>query len=1669
MFTLDEPRRRPAPQTRARRSARWLVCALFVAFGGVALAASSTAATDYTFTGAGGAWSTGSNWAGGVAPVSPAGTLSLPASSCSSTACPSTTDDISGLSASTLSIQEPSVTSGSPPTGWYLEGTDSLTLTSGLIDSLTQQTGPLSFDATRIGLPISLGAANTWTVDGSAVVLGDGGVSGNQSLAINLAHGGSVDFNGASNEVGALTINGSGTQEFVTVESDLNGTNGHAVALNGAALSGSSTPGATAAIGALATSNGASVSPASNGTSAFLSAASAAFDPSSSADFTITGSGTTAGTDYDQLISTGAINLAGAQLSISDGVGGGSECPTPLNGGNVYTLVSATGTLSGTFANAPDGALIADACNSSTSYRINYHESGSPQTVTATVTGTPPPTHNLSVSLVGGGSGSLASTPAGISCPGTCSHDYTTGTVVTLTATPDSGWTFAGWSGGGCSGTGTCQVTMSSDQTVTATFTGPTLGVSLAGLGSGTVTSSPAGISCPAGACSHEYAAGTVVTLTAAAASGSTFTGWSGAGCSGTATCQVAMNTDQTVTATFTTVSHTLVVSLAGDGSGTVTGSGIACQGTCSRSYPAGTTVTLIATPGSGSAFTSWSGAGSSGADCRAARTRTVAMDSDQTVTATFGASADLTWCGIQGGSWSSGDNWVGGSVPSGTVGTLVFPATSCTSQVNGSGGLCTGSDDVSGLTASRLDLVSPTSPPAPAAEGWLISGGNALTLTSGLSTALQSTAAGASYLGVDLGIPIHLGAPNTWTIGGFQTNFAGDLSGAPQPLTINLSDLGIVGLEGASNEVGPVTINGPSNTGSPQFDGVMLGNPTNTGDLNGTDGQPVTVNSSGLSGAGAIGPLTTNGGALTAGRFQCHPSCSPGALAVHGAMSLHGGSVAFPDLKPGGGSPVAGSDYPQITTTGAAALGGVPLSLGADCNQPPGTTYTLLSAGGGLSGTFDLADGAIVHASAANDSSCSAAGATPPYLQIHYTAHTVTATVVLPPTVTTGTVFQTGQGERLNGSVDPHGLALSDCHFDWGTTTAYGSTAPCAQTVGAGSSTVSVSAEIDNSALSNGTVYHYRLVATDVGGTGTGADATFTAGYVPQPCPPGPSGAPNICSVDPDNGPVLGGTDLLAHGSGFQPGDKLCFYESALVHAPVACIAKPQVTGSTYLEGNTPNLGNSAAVGQYYLGIERCCSYDPSANTYVTSDYVSNTTYLYFPPPPLSPPSSGSCQVFSVGPDACWRVGAGAVASWFLSAIESNFRPGRNPDWLSLSGLTSQDLEGLGGGDGTDAPIGASLGPVWTVACSGDLWTGPAGSLGVGPSGVSSIVVTSGYTGYPADKSRTWSQVDNFVSGPTIDVNAAAVSGIGFITSPLDGTTPNWGIEYSEGVQLGANAAGGYSFFVSGPDMYTNPSFNLVAQNPSLSPNQVDPALGDARRCTSVTSATAWLMLVQLISGAVTSGGPNIPIQLPCAAPDPCNVSLSLATGGTAGAAAARKRLAGTSEMLGRGTASIPGRSVGKVSIHLTSAGKRLIARAKGRLRSVLAITETIGGRTIHTERSMTLEPPPEIAGFKEQRSKWTETARHHTRYGVGTTFSFMLNEGAAVVFIFRKRGAGHSMGRDGFVINGHPGLNVIHFRGAIPGHGKLDPGRYAVTLMAIDMANARSTARRLRFTIVN
>ena len=167
----------------------------------------------------------------------------------------------------------------------------------------------------------------------------------------------------------------------------------------------------------------------------------------------------------------------------------------------------------------------------------------------------------------------------------------------------------------------------------------PTLTVTEAGTGTGTVTSDPAGISCQP-TCSASFVSGTPITLTATPAAGSTFTGWSGGGCTGTSTCVVTITAATTVTANFAlgTSNFTLTVSKTGTGTGTVTSSpaGINCGATCSSSFAGGTQITLTPTAAAGSTFTGW-GAG----PCEGTGACTFTITAATTVVANFAPSGN--------------------------------------------------------------------------------------------------------------------------------------------------------------------------------------------------------------------------------------------------------------------------------------------------------------------------------------------------------------------------------------------------------------------------------------------------------------------------------------------------------------------------------------------------------------------------------------------------------------------------------------------------------------------------------------------------------------------------------------------------------------------------------------------------------------------------------------------------------------------------------------------------------------------------------------------------------------------------------------------------------------------------------------------------------------------
>ena len=236
------------------------------------------------------------------------------------------------------------------------------------------------------------------------------------------------------------------------------------------------------------------------------------------------------------------------------------------------------------------------------------------------------PQFSLTVNMEG--EGLISSSPSGINCGSLCAYAFSSGTSVTLTAQPATGWRFVSWSGA-CQGSqSSCQLSIASNQEVVATFAQTyTLNTTLTGLGS--LNTAPEGIHCPE-VCSYSFDAQTSVTLTANASPGSRFVKWGGACQGDVGTCTLAMNAEQNVSAEFAQ-EYLLTTSVKGSGSVKSSPIGIACPGTCEFLFQDQTQVALRAEAVQGWRFLKWSGA------CEGAESEClVTLNANQTIAAEF-------------------------------------------------------------------------------------------------------------------------------------------------------------------------------------------------------------------------------------------------------------------------------------------------------------------------------------------------------------------------------------------------------------------------------------------------------------------------------------------------------------------------------------------------------------------------------------------------------------------------------------------------------------------------------------------------------------------------------------------------------------------------------------------------------------------------------------------------------------------------------------------------------------------------------------------------------------------------------------------------------------------------------------------------------------------------
>ncbi len=220
-----------------------------------------------------------------------------------------------------------------------------------------------------------------------------------------------------------------------------------------------------------------------------------------------------------------------------------------------------------------------------------------------------PDTYNLTISSDDGGN----------TTPGTGSHAYSSGTVVTITAVPESGWQFVNWTGASVADpdSASTTVTMDSNKTVTANFTQSPCELTIEIDGNGSTMPVPG---------DHTCAQGDVVYVTAVPDSGWQFVNWTGDDitASSALTISITMDDDKTITANFTKETQKLTIKV--EGSGTTT------PAAGSHVYGRGATVDIKAVPDSGWEFAGWTG---DVADNGSASS-TVIMSADREIVAKF-------------------------------------------------------------------------------------------------------------------------------------------------------------------------------------------------------------------------------------------------------------------------------------------------------------------------------------------------------------------------------------------------------------------------------------------------------------------------------------------------------------------------------------------------------------------------------------------------------------------------------------------------------------------------------------------------------------------------------------------------------------------------------------------------------------------------------------------------------------------------------------------------------------------------------------------------------------------------------------------------------------------------------------------------------------------------
>ncbi len=316
-------------------------------------------------------WSSATNWGGAGTPTGASTTLEFPplvGCDGATAHCYQSNNDLSGLTVDSVAIDG----------GGYTISGNGLSIGSGGMQASTAGTSTLS-------APITLASAQSWLLhgdgSGSAQLNLTGGLVGvANSLTLQFSNQGTIALSN-DNEVGTVAtetppndyVDVYQTAGTLTLTGTLNATDGNPTKIANANLV---SVGGT--VGPLELDQFGEVT-AGDGSPSSLTVAGLLTDNGGTVQLYIAHDGTTAGTDYSQIIGSGDVNLGNGTLSL---LPTGAACPS-LTPGTTETLITTTGLVNGTFNNAANGATVDLSCGAGTQlpFQINY----TAHTVTATV------------------------------------------------------------------------------------------------------------------------------------------------------------------------------------------------------------------------------------------------------------------------------------------------------------------------------------------------------------------------------------------------------------------------------------------------------------------------------------------------------------------------------------------------------------------------------------------------------------------------------------------------------------------------------------------------------------------------------------------------------------------------------------------------------------------------------------------------------------------------------------------------------------------------------------------------------------------------------------------------------------------------------------------------------------------------------------------------------------------------------------------------------------------------------------------------------------------------------------------------------------------------------------------------------------------------------------